>query len=104
MLLRVQLDGLYGLAEKIELLERDISVLANNAVSAANNAVERVGAPPYEPLRAACKNAMSAIGDAKRLTAGARGGLTRQMEMLREAAAMYERNDRIERMDGGRQT
>jgi hypothetical protein len=102
MLLRAQLDSLYGLAEKTELLERDIAVLANNAIGAANSAVERVGAPPYEPLRAACKNAMNIIGDAKSLTADARASLTRQTEMLREAAAMYQRNDRIDRMDSGR--
>jgi hypothetical protein len=94
--LRVNLNELYELSEKIKILERDVSVLADNALASANDVIERANASSHPPLNAACKKAFDSVRDAKKISGIVRGHLSRQSEMLREAAAVYERGDRID--------
>ena len=96
MALHVDLARLRALAEKIDGLNRDIGVLADNALSASGNVAERSNATPYGPLKTACKNVMNSTRDAKKTLGNIRGDLSHQSETLREAAARYERNDRID--------
>jgi len=93
--LRVDLARLYALAEKIEVLNRDISVLADNALSTTTNVIERSNIMQYEPLKEACKNVMNSVHDAKKITESIVNNLSYQSETIREAAIRYERNDRL---------
>jgi hypothetical protein len=99
MRVEVDLIKLLALAEKLEDLEKDIFLLSDNALFAANSVVERTDGRKYQPLDTALKKVAGCTADAKELADKIRSNLIYQAGVLRVAAYSYKEKDKIERVN-----
>lgn len=97
--MRVDISGLYSLAEKIENLEKNIYSLSDNATSASSSVISRTGDMSYAPLKTSCDKVLQRIRTTKALTSKICSELSRQTDVLRNAAASYRSNDRIDKVN-----
>ena len=99
MSLVVNIPKLNSLAEKIKSFERDIYSLSDNAVSAANNVLNRTAASEYAPVNTAREKSYTCIRQAKTKMANVSNRLTKKSDELRNAAVSYRAQDRIDKVN-----
>jgi hypothetical protein len=97
--IRVDLTKLSALAEKINSLENDISVLSGNATQAAKSVIDRSYINSYQPLKSSCNKAAANVNEIKDMTKKILSNLKYQADTAREAAALYDRYDKIENVN-----